>query len=225
MISSLHRGYFATVYSLYINNDIIRTQCSILLGNKPKKVQFVLLSQYEILLYTVHRSGPQFKKRKQHSQSFYSVQDINPNGWLFSVTAGQCFAPVSPVLVLGVLIWFSVLCLESLCTKAVTLSDYRPLCLRRACHLWAHKWACVCVCVESEALVFSPESLTEAPVGAFVVVSWRGLRGSGLCMRALERDTNSCHESCGAFLCNAQNSKGFLTWFQSGCCFKFSGNG
>ncbi len=55
------------------------------------------------------------------------------------------------------------------------------------------------LCVWSLALVCRLESLTEAPAGPFVVVSWRGLRGSGLCvsgvMRDLKRDTNSCHES------------------------------
>lgn len=55
----------------------------------------------------------------------------------------------------------------------------------------------VCMCV-SVALVFSLESLTPVPVGPFVVVSRRGLRGSELCvsgvMRGLERDINSCHE-------------------------------
>ncbi len=166
--------------SLYINCHIIVTQCTISVGTKPSKVQFVLLSQYEILLYAQIWAPV---KKKRYSQCFCPVQDITNNGWLFSVTARLCFVPVSRALVLGVLIWLSVLCLESLCTQVVTLSDYRPFCLRRALHLCV----CVCVCVWSVALVFTLESLTEAPVGPFVVVSWRGLRGSGF-------ECEWCHE-------------------------------
>lgn len=151
-------------------------------------------------------------------------------GQLSSVTVFRLlFLPVSSVLVLWVLIWLSVLCLESLCKRLVTLSDYRPFCLRAL--IGEHESVCVCVFVcACVALVFSLENLTESAVRPFVVAPWRGLGGSGfeceLCQERYLKEYEWYDSRHALHFCVPLKLwKGTLTWFLSGCCFRLSGSG
>lgn len=132
-------------------------------------------------------------------------------GQLSSVTVFRLlFLPVSSVLVLWVLIWLSVLCLESLCKRLVTLSDYRPFCLRAL--IGEHESVCVCVCMCVCSISIQPGKSHWICCQALCCCSMKGSWGFWVWVWVVSREVFKgirviWLQTCIAFLCTTQALK------------------